>query len=127
MTHAYDCPAHVQGADPSTCMCDQQAMTDAPRDEALTDEESKRLSHIFCHGSDGTMYDSAIVYKVRQLLDRRHRAPSAPQKTEDWDLRDLWRNAGGSFHGPNVEHGSMPEEKLLPFLRSLVIRPEPPQ
>lgn len=38
----------------------------------------------------------------------------------DDDLRQLWRDAGGSFHGPRVETGTMPEEKLLPFLRGLV-------
>lgn len=38
----------------------------------------------------------------------------------DDDLRKLWRDAGGSFHGPRVETGTMPEEKLLPFLCRLV-------
>lgn len=33
-------------------------------------------------------------------------------------LRQLWRDAGGKFHGPNVETGTMPESKLLPFIRS---------
>lgn len=35
-------------------------------------------------------------------------------------LRTMWRNAGGSFYGPHVETGSMPEAKLLPFLRALI-------
>lgn len=38
----------------------------------------------------------------------------------DEDLRKIWRDAGGSFHGPHVETGTMPEAKLLPFLRVLV-------
>ncbi len=38
---------------------------------------------------------------------------------DDDYLRHIWRQAGGSFHGPLVEHGTMPEEKLLPFLRSV--------
>lgn len=38
-------------------------------------------------------------------------------------LRELWRAHGGNFHGPNVETGTMPEAKLLPFLRSLGARP----
>jgi hypothetical protein len=37
----------------------------------------------------------------------------------DEALRDRWRAAGGSFHGPNVEHGIMAEARLLPFLRAL--------
>ena len=35
------------------------------------------------------------------------------------ELRGMWYGAGGTFHGPNVETGTMPEAKLLPFLRSL--------
>lgn len=35
------------------------------------------------------------------------------------ELRGMWYGAGGMFHGPNVETGTMPEHKLLPFLRSL--------
>jgi len=40
----------------------------------------------------------------------------------DDQLRDLWRKAGGDFHGPIVETGTMPEAKLLPFLRSLAVQ-----
>ncbi len=39
-------------------------------------------------------------------------------RTDD-DLRALWRQAGGQFHGPNIETGTMPESALLPFLRKL--------
>jgi hypothetical protein len=38
----------------------------------------------------------------------------------DDELRQMWRGAGGEFHGPNVETGTMPEAALLPFLRKLV-------
>lgn len=38
----------------------------------------------------------------------------------DDQLRAIWRDAGGGFHGPRVETGTMPEAKLLPFLRSLI-------
>lgn len=37
----------------------------------------------------------------------------------DDDLRKLWREAGGSFHGPRVETGTMPEAALLSFLRGI--------
>lgn len=39
----------------------------------------------------------------------------------DDELRARWRAAGGNFHGPHVETGTMPESMLLPFLRDLVI------
>jgi hypothetical protein len=42
----------------------------------------------------------------------------APSPTDD-ELRAKWREAGGSFHGPNVETGTMPEVELIQFLRSL--------
>lgn len=45
-------------------------------------------------------------------------AEAAEAETDD-DLRRLWREAGGRFFGPRVETGAMPEERLLPFLRSL--------
>lgn len=32
-------------------------------------------------------------------------------------LRNFWRALGGTFYGPNVETGAMPESKLLPLLR----------
>jgi hypothetical protein len=35
------------------------------------------------------------------------------------ELRRFWCSLGGKFFGPNVEHGSMPESKLLPLLRHL--------
>lgn len=34
-------------------------------------------------------------------------------------LRALWIAHGGTFHGPNVETGTMPEAKLMTFLQSL--------
>ena len=39
----------------------------------------------------------------------------------DNEIRQAWREAGGDFHGPHVEHGYMEERKLLPFLRNLLM------
>jgi glutathione S-transferase len=38
----------------------------------------------------------------------------------DSDLRAIWRSKGGSFHGPNVETGTMPEANLLPWLGEIL-------
>lgn len=47
-------------------------------------------------------------------------APLTPdERSMDDMLRDCWRAAGGEFHGPNVETGTMPESKLLPYLQRL--------
>jgi len=40
----------------------------------------------------------------------------------DEDIRKMWREAGGSFHGPNVEHATMPEALFLPYMRALYER-----
>lgn len=37
----------------------------------------------------------------------------------DEQIRDRWREAGGSFHGPRIEHASMEERLLLRFLGTL--------
>lgn len=47
-----------------------------------------------------------------------HEPPAEPF-TDD-EIRRLWRAAGGHFHGPNVETGTMTEARLLPFLRHLL-------
>lgn len=62
--------------------------------------------------------------------------PAAPQgvayaatpdgEPSNVDLRGMWYGAGGAFHGPNVETGTMPEAKLLPFLRSLASNGQAP-
>jgi len=38
----------------------------------------------------------------------------------DAQLRRLWIAAGGNFHGPHIETGTMRESRLLPFLRLLL-------
>lgn len=43
---------------------------------------------------------------------------------DDAALRKMWRDAGGEFHGPTIETGTMPENKLLVFLRGLFNRQE---
>jgi len=43
-----------------------------------------------------------------------------PAALSDDEIRLHWRQAGGEFHGPHVETGTMPEALLLPFLRGLM-------
>ncbi len=43
-------------------------------------------------------------------------APAVTPET----LRQLWRDAGGRFHGPRVETGTMPETLLLAMLAECV-------
>lgn len=53
-------------------------------------------------------------------------AATKPARTDD-ELRTMWRAAGGEFHGPTIETGTMPEVKLLPFLRALAQPAAAPQ
>ena len=69
---------------------------------------------------DDVTFD-ALVDALAEALSpsERQEAAAAGQGERDGDLRAAWRSAGGSFHGPNIETGTMPESDLLPFLRSL--------
>lgn len=49
-------------------------------------------------------------------IDKVKASQTIHPATSDLRLRELWRAAGGSFHGLNVT-GTMPEKNLLPFLR----------
>lgn len=40
----------------------------------------------------------------------------------DEAIRKLWRDAGGSFYGPRVEHANIRESDFLPFMRALLAR-----
>lgn len=68
----------------------------------------------------GPVMPTAHDQYVTEPLYVRAKPQTAPTKIADQDLRRRWREAGGEFYGPHVETGSMPEAKLLPFLRSLL-------
>ncbi len=70
---------------------------------------------------DEQVYSGKHVANILELHLSKRAANSAGHEPQvrDSDLRDMWRKAGGAFYGPHIETGSMPEEKLLPFLRSL--------
>jgi len=59
-------------------------------------------------------------WQARSTLTAPSPAVVEPVELSDDELRDLWRSAGGSFYGPRVETGSMPEHDLLPFLRKML-------
>lgn len=70
---------------------------------------------IACHANP-RLYDAAPPASSDAVADEDKHAVVVT----DEELRALWRKHGGDFHGPNVETGTMPESKLLPFLRSIV-------
>lgn len=111
--------------------------------DAERDANARRLVACWnaCQGLDTEMLENLLLlgetlltrFKARdevekQLEDDRLRAieqfkaikgEQHPGKSDD-ALRKAWRAAGGEFHGPNIETGTMPEANLLPFLRRLV-------
>lgn len=38
----------------------------------------------------------------------------------DTEIREMWCAWGGSFHGPNVEHATMPETNFLKLMQAIL-------
>lgn len=58
--------------------------------------------------------------------EREEQVASLEARWTDNCLREYWRRLGGDFHGPNVETGTMPEAKLLPMLKYLLVKADLP-
>lgn len=41
-------------------------------------------------------------------------------KWTDAEIEAMWRDWGGAFHGPNVEHGYMPKDNLIKLFRAIL-------
>lgn len=56
---------------------------------------------------------------INELLDERdeHNRIQPASMTDD-EIRSAWRQAGGEFHGPKIEHGSIREVDLFAFVRN---------
>jgi hypothetical protein len=68
---------------------------------------------------------STLKYRIKSFIlpgDTEVQSISAGTDSllSDEYLAILWKSAGGDFHGPLVETGTMPQEKLRKFLRSLL-------
>lgn len=83
-------------------------MTDAPRDEVLTDGqliEAAIGEYIDARKIDGTTHTQAVRRAVQWALSNRHRAPSAPREWQSIhtrpDTNDLmWFTRGDTVDGP---------------------------
>ncbi|WP_440105641.1 hypothetical protein [Acidovorax sp. BL-A-41-H1] len=70
---------------------------------------------------DGSIAKLALEgHPIKFDDEAQQTGPTPDGEPSNVELRGLWHGAGGAFHGPNIETGTMPEEKLLPFLRDLV-------
>lgn len=118
-------------------------MTDTPKGQVP--EALRIAAEIACAEANGKdwklMYSGHQSDQIDAWLDGYHAAQvaaltAAPQgvayaittdgEPSNVELRGMWYGAGGTFHGPNVETGTMPEHKLLPFLRSLASHGQAP-
>lgn len=66
-----------------------------------------------------------IVLGIMRVLAVAKTVPELqpiPDGLSDDKLRKVWKAMGGHFFGPNVEHGAMPEDRLLPYLRGLYVQ-----
>jgi len=77
------------------------------------------------HAAGLMIRDECLRMRGDQAVAARA-ATAAVAVPDDFELRERWRAAGGSFHGPCVETGTMPEAQLLPFLRDLAATPALP-
>ena len=64
-------------------------------------------------------WQTVTVERISDFRDRIGLNPHKKFSTDEEDLIKMWSNAGGSFHGPNIETGTMPKDLLIPFLRQL--------
>jgi hypothetical protein len=66
----------------------------------------------------------------RKMIDKAIAALQALQSGEPvalWSLRQLAQQHDGKFHGPNVEHLSIPEHNLLGFANAIIAKYTTPQ
>lgn len=61
----------------------------------------------------------ALVIPKWLATDRGFIACNKPKVTDD-DIRAMWINAGGTFHGPITETATMTEERIIKFIRGLL-------
>jgi hypothetical protein len=89
----------------------------------LMDQAIKLLRNCDCQNPEPRSGAAGVSEECpfhNDLTAARAEPQTASTKITDQNLRRRWREAGGEFYGPHVETGSMPEAKLLPFLRSLL-------
>lgn len=78
--------------------------------------------------NDTDQDQAAWLLATIEKIDAALTAAQQPEKEwSDDAIRDLWRNSGGKFHGPHVETGTMPEENLIKFLRTILSANPQPQ
>lgn len=96
-------------------------IADAPDSECAAAlwamQEQQRL--ISSHLDNASVASAALKSNLQRVLGPQPLVQCEQKSITDAQLKDMWREAGGRFYGPNVETGSMPEEQLLPFLRKL--------
>ncbi|WP_441280622.1 hypothetical protein [Tardiphaga sp. 862_B3_N1_1] len=118
------------------------AMWDSVPGAAEGEVNARRLVACWnaCQGLDTEMLENLLLlgetlltrFKARDAVEQQLEADRLqaidqvkalkslqPPGKSDEALRKAWRAAGGDFHGPNIETGTMPEADLLTFLRRL--------
>jgi hypothetical protein len=46
--------------------------------------------------------------------------PKAKRRFTDYEIREMWKSWGGSFHGPHVETATMPETNFFAMMRAIL-------
>lgn len=87
--------------------------------EVVTILRPKPKDHGFWHNEAAHAFRDVLPRIDAHLAGQPAPTDPTPDRRTDDDIRALWRAAGGDFHGPIVEHGTIKEADLLPFLRRL--------
>lgn len=80
----------------------------------LLSRMAKILTDKMSHEERWVLYAEVAAYAEERIKLPRQQLPS------DDEIRQLWRAAGGDFHGPHVEHAFMEETKFLIYMRKLL-------
>ena len=67
---------------------------------------------------DGNRWRTQTVNRI--ALEVVEHAVKLPVKITDAELRSIWLNAGGTFHGPITETATMTEARIFDFIKDLL-------
>jgi hypothetical protein len=105
-----------------------RSRAEAQRDIAVAALETIRRAAIKARDGGPAPWPSAFWYEADTALAKIAEIDKgAPQQQSinDDAIRQMWRAAGGDFHGPHIEHAFMEERKFLPFMRQLIDKGAP--
>ncbi len=88
--------------------------------QAIIERVTQERDNLKACANRGDDIITTLYERIEQLNKELADAKPLGYVPTDDQLRQWWKQNGGSFHGPNVETGFMPERKLLTLLRLVI-------